>query len=481
MRRLVMTFGVMVLGLLAGVASARPDAAGAPARHDMTGRATPIDRALVDRGAYVARLGGCAACHTALHGRAYAGGLEIRTPIGAIYSPNITPDPRHGIGRYSFADFDRAVRRGVRRDGASLYPAMPYPAFARMTQEDMRALYAYFIHGVRPVSQANRPVEIAWPLSMRWPLAVWRALFTPAPAAFAPAPGEDPVVARGEYLVTGPGHCGACHTPRGFAMQEVALDARGGAAYLSGGAPIDNWVAPSLRSDPVLGLGRWSEEDLYYFLKSGRTDHAAIFGGMADVLAWSTRYFTDGDLRAIARYLKSLPAVPPARGDYVYDPSTAEMLDEGKIAGVAGAEIYLRECAVCHSVDGAGIPRLFPPLAGNPVVVTDDPTSVVNVVTNGGVLPPTDRAPSAVAMPAYGATLSPQQIADVVNFIRTGWGNDAPANVSPAEVARLRDGGKPISPGWNESGGGWLILLPQRYGAGWTFAPRTHAGIDDAQ
>jgi alcohol dehydrogenase (quinone), cytochrome c subunit len=440
------------------------------------------DQALIDKGAYVARLGDCVACHTALHGQAYAGGLEIKSPIGMIYSTNITPDPTSGIGQYTFEDFEQAVRHGVRKDGSTLYPAMPYPAFSRMTDDDMRALYAYFMHGVAPVAKADRPADISWPLSMRWPLSIWRILFSPSPIEFKAAPGSDPVVARGEYLVTGPGHCGACHTPRGFAMQEKALDASGGTTYLSGGAPIDNWVAPSLRDDPVVGLARWSEDDLYYFLKSGRIDHAAVFGGMADVVAWSTQYFTDDDLRAIAKYLKSLPSVPASQGTYTYDASTTDMLNSAKTASSPGGDVYLRECAICHRNDGGGVARMFPPLAGNPVVVTDNPTSLVNVITNGGVLPPTNWAPSAVAMPAYGKTLSPQQIADVVNFIRAGWGNHASASVTAADVVKLRDTGAPVSSsGWNPSSSGWLILHPQPYGAGWTFAPQTHSGVDQAQ
>ncbi|MFS3135300.1 c-type cytochrome [Gluconacetobacter sacchari] len=439
------------------------------------------DQALIDKGAYVARLGDCVACHTALHGQAYAGGLEIKSPIGTIYSTNITPGP-DGIGGYSFEEFDQAVRHGIRKDGSTLYPAMPYPAFSRMTQDDMRALYAYFMHGVKPVAQPNKANEISWPMSMRWPLAIWRTMFAPTPAEFKPTPGADPVVARGEYLVTGPGHCGACHTPRGFAMQEKALDASGGPVFLAGGAPIDNWVAPSLRDDPVVGLGRWSEDDLYYFLKTGRTDHAAVFGGMADVVGWSTQYFTDDDLRAMAKYLKSLPPVPPSQGNYTYDAATTDMLNAGKTASSPGADVYVRECAICHRNDGSGVARMFPPLAGNPVVVTENPTSVVNVVVHGGVLPPTNWAPSAVAMPAYAKSLSAQEIADVVNFIRTGWGNHAPANVTAADVAKLRDTGAALGGGgFGAPNNPWPLLHPQPYGAGWTFAPQTHAGVDQAQ
>ncbi|PZU08063.1 MAG: alcohol dehydrogenase [Sphingomonas sp.] len=441
------------------------------------------DPALVEKGSYVARLGDCMACHTAVGGATYAGGLKIKTPVGAIYSTNITPTAT-GIGDYSLADFDAAVRRGIRKDGSSLYPAMPYSAFSRMSDEDIKALYAYFMYGVEPVAQANKAVDIRWPFSMRWPLALWRKWFALEDGPFAAAPGQDPVVARGEYLVTGAGHCGACHTPRGWSMQEKAFDAKGGEVYLSGGAPIDNWVAPSLRNDPTVGLGNWSEEDIVQFLKSGRTDHAAVFGGMSDVVGWSTQHFKDEDLVAMARYLKSLPPVT-AKGHYAYDPATAQMLAAGAVGSNAGAGIYLKECAICHSNDGSGVARMFPPLAGNPVIVTENPTSIVNVVVNGGVLPPTNWAPSAVAMPGFKDRLTDKQIADVVNFLRISWGNKAPANVTAKQVMKLRTAGEPVATtAWGagtHQTSTWGVFHPQPYGEGWTFAPETHDGREKAR
>lgn len=468
--------GAAVAGLLAGtVLSTVPAQA----------QDTSADSDLIAKGAYIARLGDCIACHTGLHGKAYAGGLEIKTPIGKIYSTNITPSPKTGIGTYTLKDFDDAVRRGIRKDGSPLYPAMPYPSFARMTDSDIRALYAFFMHGVTPVEQSNKATEIPWPLSMRWPLGFWAKMFSPTPKGFTPAAGEDPVIARGEYLVTGPGHCGACHTPRSLTMQEKALDASGGADFLAGGAPIDNWIAPSLRNDPVLGLGRWSEEELYQFLKSGRLDRSAVFGGMADVVAWSTQYWSDDDLRATAKYLKSLPAVPAAKGPYQYDASTAKTLDSGNLSGKPGADVYVQQCAICHRNDGGGVARMFPPVAGNPVVVTDDPTSVAHIIVDGGVLPLTNQAPSTVAMPAYKNILTDQQIADVVNFIRTSWGHKAPANVSASDITKLRQQSMPISGAAWDAGSSptsnWGFSMPQPYGHGWTFAPATHTGVDAAQ
>ena len=181
--------------------------------------AAEVDQNLIKQGEYLARAGDCVACHTAKDGKPFAGGLPMETPIGTIYSTNITPD-KTGLGDYSFEDFDKAVRHGVAKNGSTLYPAMPYPSYASVTEPDMQALYAYFMHGVAPVAQENKASDIPWPLSMRWPLMGWRWLFAPAVADYQAAPGADAVVSRGAYLVEGLGHCGACHTPRALTMQE---------------------------------------------------------------------------------------------------------------------------------------------------------------------------------------------------------------------------------------------------------------------
>ena len=394
------------------------------------------DPALVRQGEYLARAGDCVACHTARDGKPFAGGLPMETPIGAVYSTNITPDRKTGIGDYSFEDFDRAVRHGVARSGDTLYPAMPYPSYARVSEADMRALYAYFMHGVEPVEQPNKASDIPWPLSMRWPLAFWRWTFAPEVKDFQAAAGQDPVLARGAYLVEGLGHCGACHTPRGLGMQEKALAASDGAAYLSGSAPLENWIAKSLRGDHRTGLGSWSEADLVSFLRTGRSERSAVFGGMSDVVVHSMQYMTDADLTAIARYLKSLPPADPSDQPHVYDESVAQALFHGDDSKT-GAALYVDNCGACHRTDGKGDARVFPALAGNPVVTGSDPTSLVHIVLKGGTLPATHQAPSSFTMPPFGWRMNDQEIADVVNFIRTSWGNQAPS-VSVDEVKRLR-------------------------------------------
>lgn len=406
-------------------------------------RAARLDRTsdaeLINQGSYVAVLGDCAACHTGPGGKPFAGGLPIATPIGTVYTTNITPDAKTGIGRYSLGDFERAVRRGVRPDSTSLYPAMPYPSYARMSEADIKALYAYFMGAVEPVAQPNRDADIAWPLSMRWPLTYWRWAFAPAVAEHAAALNGDPVLDRGAYLVEGPGHCGSCHTPRGLSLQEKALTAKDGQDYLSGGL-IDHYVASNLRGDALTGLGNWSEDDIVALLQTGRTSDVAAFGGMADVVTHSTQLMRDEDLRAIARYLKSLPASGRETG-FAYDATAATELAAGTVSA-RGALDYLNNCAACHRSSGRGYAETFPTLAGNPAVNGGDPSSLIAIVLNGGAMPGTAKAPTRFAMPPFADRLTDQEVADVVTFIRSSWGNKG-SPVTPREVERLRTATRP--------------------------------------
>ncbi|TAM93817.1 MAG: cytochrome c [Rhodanobacteraceae bacterium] len=389
--------------------------------------------ALVEQGVYVAKVGDCAACHTAPGGKPFAGGLAIASPVGTIYSTNITPDQDTGIGAYTYGEFERAVRRGVDRAGRTLYPAMPYPSYARVSDTDVAALYAYFMHGVQPVHQANHAEGIPWPLSMRWPLAYWRGLFAPRVPASVPSPVADPL-ARGAYLVEGLGHCGACHTPRAITLQEKALADRDGSLYLSGGIN-DNWVAPSLRGDAASGLGSVSKDGLVALLETGRSDRSAVFGGMTDVVAHSTQYMSDADLQAVADYLKSLA---PRRQETAvqYDPAAHRALFAGEVAAT-GAQLYVDNCAACHCTDGKGYAQVFPALAGNPAVNGADPTSLIHLVLAGGTMPGTQTAPTQFSMPPFDRRLSDQELAKVLSFVRTSWGNRAAA-VSAVQVRKLR-------------------------------------------
>ncbi len=397
----------------------------------------------VVRGAYLARAGDCVACHTAPGGKPFAGGLPMPTPLGTVYSTNITPDATTGIGGYSFEDFDQAVRHGYAKGKGRLYPAMPFPSYARISENDMRDLYAYFTQGVQPVQLAVPDNGIPWPLSMRWPLGIWSALFAPNPAkvqatADQAAPTADPLV-RGAYLVDGLGHCGTCHTPRAtLTMQEKGLTGSD-PLFLAGGAVLDGWQAKNLRGDDADGLGRWSAPDIAALLKTGRNPHTAVFGGMRDVVDHSTQYLSDGDLNAIAAYLKSLSPAKPGGPAYRYDDATAQALWRGDVRQ-PGAATYLDSCAACHRSDGKGYGEVFPALAGNSVVLTHDPHNVIAVILRGHQVPATRTRPSTFSMPSLAWRLSDQEVADVATFVRAGWGNQAPA-VSAATVAEVRKTG----------------------------------------
>ncbi|MFT3814953.1 MAG: cytochrome c [Acidovorax sp.] len=414
------------LGLMALAASAMAAEQGALSSKDPQ----------VLRGAYLARAGDCIACHTAPGGKPFAGGLPMKTPLGTVYSTNITPDPKTGIGGYSFEDFDKAVRHGVGKESASLYPAMPYTSYAYVKTADVKALYAYFMQGVQPVAQANKAVDIPWPLSMRWPLGLWRGMFAPSVTTDeTPVPDGDKI-ALGRYLVTGLGHCSTCHTPRGAAMQEKASDDKG-ADFLSG-AVIDGWLARNLRSDPADGLGQWSEQDIVTLLKTGRTDRAATFGSMAEVVEHSTQHLTDKDLSAIAAYLKTLPAAQPGKAALAYDNKAAKDMFNGT-AKSSGAIEFLNNCAACHRTSGKGYAGVFPALAQNASVNAQDPASVIRIVLQGATVPGTVAAPASFTMPGFADRMTDKEVADVVSFVRGSWGNQAPS-VSAQDVAKVRKG-----------------------------------------
>lgn len=396
------------------------------------------DAALVEQGRYLAAAGDCTACHTAPGGAPFAGGLAIASPIGAIYSTNITPDKDTGIGGFTLDQFDRALRHGIMPDGSSLYPAMPFPSYARISDDDVKALYAYFMHGVAPQHAANHATGIPWPLSMRWPLAIWRKLFAPAPDAppFDGARYADAQVARGAYLVQGLGHCGSCHTPRALTMQEKALDERN-PLYLSGGQVIDGWGAVSLRGDPADGLGRWSAQDIADVLKTGRNPHAAVVGQpMADVVAHSTQHLSDADLLSIGTYLKTLPASATSTAAFTPNEATAKALQAG-INDSRGAELYVDNCAACHRTDAKGYASVFPSIAGNATVMAQDPTSLLHLILAGSSMPSTATRPSNLGMPGFGWRLSDEEVAQLGSYLRSSWGNQAPA-VTAAQVRAVR-------------------------------------------
>lgn len=401
-----------------------------------------LSGSLSQRGEYVARLADCVACHTTTGGKPFAGGLKMATPLGAIFATNITPDKETGIGDYSMADFDRAVRHGIARDGHRLYPAMPYPSYAKLSDDDVSALYAFFMNDVQPVSQKNQNNEIPWPLNTRWPLALWNAVFTDN-RPYGETTTRDAQWNRGAYIVQGPGHCGSCHTPRGAALNEEAYD-ESNPLFLSG-ALLDGWYAPSLRGDTNTGLGRWTEEEVVQFLKTGRNQHAVVFGSMADAFNNSTQFMTDDDLKAVAHYLKSLPASPNGEGQvWQYVDTSTTALAIGNRANIPGAQTFAAKCSSCHGPDGRGQGQWIPPLAGSASSMAKFNASSINVTLNGSIRVVADGVPDSYRMPPFREQLTDQEIADVLSFVRTSWGNQG-GSVSPAEVRALREHTDPAS------------------------------------
>lgn len=390
------------------------------------------DANLIQKGAYLAHAGDCIACHTAPGGKPFAGGLGMQTPMGTIYSTNITPDSTTGIGNYSYGDFERAVRKGVRPDGTPLYPAMPYVSYAVVKDDDIKALYAYFMSSVGAVRQDNRPTTMPWPLSMRWPLAWWQIMFA-QPRDFATASADTQLV-RGTYLVEGLAHCGACHTPRGVAFQETALADGPNSRFLSGSV-LEGWYAKNLRDEDT-GLSTWSTTEIVDFLRTGRNDKTAAFGSMSDVVEHSTQHLSAEDLTAIATYLKSLQARQDRKP--TWEPKqdfTTAALKAGDF-GAPGALSYVEHCAVCHRMDGKGAPRIYPALAGNSMVFADDPSSLIQVTLAGGRMPKTPHDAMAFTMPGF-AQLTNREVAEVLNFIRNGWGNHG-SEITESEISRMR-------------------------------------------
>jgi mono/diheme cytochrome c family protein len=313
---------------------------------------------------------------------------------------------------------------------------MPYPSYAKVTDDDTRALYAYFMHGVQPVSAANKAHGIAWPLSINWPLAIWRKTYAPPVEPLVLSKYQGEALARGAYLVQSLGHCGACHTPRAVTQQELAQD-ESNPLFLSGGPVIDGWLAVNLRSNAAGGLGRWSEQDIIDTLATARNAHSAVAGSpMAEVVANSTQQMTPEDLKAMATYLKSLTPGPDEKARFAASDVTAKALQAGRDE-TRGAQLYLDNCNACHRSDAVSNAKVFPALAGNPSVLSDDPTSLIRLILAGSRLPSTKGAPSDLGMPGFAWRLSDQEVAQLATFVRQSWGNQAPA-ADAGQVAKIR-------------------------------------------
>ena len=369
----------------------------------------------VERGAYLARAGDCVSCHTAQDGAPFAGGLRLDTPFGYMLSPNITPDPATGIGRWTEAEFTRALRHGVNRDGKDMYPTMPFDFYTRVTDADVAALYAY-LKTIKPVRNTVVVNHLDFPFSLRFSMIGWRELYF-RPGVYQPDASRSASWNRGAYLVEGLGHCSDCHSPRNLL---------GGIEKNKdfSGAVIDGWFALDLSSDISTGLGSWTVDQIASYLKTGAVKgRTTALGPMAEVVRNSTSHLTDADRRAMGEYLKSLP--PESRLRTGRKPVDARQAQ--------GAALYLEYCSGCHQAKGRGIPGVFPPLAGNGVVLAPDPANIIKVVDNGIA-----ARGGYVPMPAFKTQFTDQQTADIANYVRTSWGNAAAPNATSAMVANMR-------------------------------------------
>ncbi|MFD1910635.1 c-type cytochrome [Halodurantibacterium flavum] len=396
-------------------------------------------------GYYAMRLGDCAACHTAEDGEQFAGGRPIESPFGTIYSSNITPDPETGIGTYSLDEFRAALYDGVRQDGAHLYPAMPYDNYRLISETDVRAMYRYFMEEVPATRNEIPENELPFPFDQRWGIRAWKWISLPE-AGWEP-PFEDDVLNRGAYIVEGPGHCGACHSPRTAWYAQDGTTARDD-NFLTGGM-IEGWTAPNLRA-PDSPPQRWSQEQLELILSTGRNAHASMVGEMALVVEDSLQHLTGDDITAIATYLRHIGSGGPAAGEpaplqepdvtafeRLAENETSVMLTSADPGMSLGARLYLDNCNACHFVDGRGADEVFPELDGNHLVTAPEPAGLVHMILYGDALPSTEARPKRIRMPGFAHRLSDEEVAELATWLRTAWSNRADA-VSAEDVADLR-------------------------------------------
>jgi mono/diheme cytochrome c family protein len=388
--------------------------------------ASAVDANLVERGRYLAVAGDCAACHTAPGKAPFAGGVAIASPLGTIHSTNITPSRTHGIGAWTLAQFGQALRAGVRADGSHLYPAMPYTAYAKVSDADTAALYAYFMRGVAPADTAPPPTRLPFPFNVRLSMGVWNWLYLDD-KPFAPDRARSAEWNRGAYLVQGLAHCATCHTPRNFLMAEQPH------RYLQG-ASLGSWYAP----DITPGKAGWDRAALVAYLRTGHAGNGATAAGpMLEAIDKSFSKMAPQDIAAIATYLHELPpgsrqAIRPAA------PPEVGPLPRGDVSEMAGRigageRLYRNNCASCHAVDGDGM-RGLPALRNHAVLKTPSADNVAMAVLEG-VWPEEGQG-----MPGFAAELSDQEVADIGNYVMATFGNSKVA-LDARRVGELRAGG----------------------------------------
>ncbi|ARU93921.1 cytochrome c [Tatumella citrea] len=387
-------------------------------------------QSLIAKGQYLSVAGDCAACHTTSGGKPFAGGLAIATPIGKIFSTNITPSKTSGIGDYSLQEFEKAVRQGVRKDGANLYPAMPYTSYAKISDEDMQALYAYFMHGVAPVDEKGPQTALPFPFNIRLSMAGWNLIFA-GDKPFTPDSNQSAEWNRGAYLVQGLAHCSTCHTPRNALMAEESGQALAGAS-------LGTWFAPNITPDAHAGIGKWSASDLATYLSTGRSPNGSQAGGpMLEAIDKSFSKLSQSDINAIVTYVRSVKPQSANAAPGQVPASAPVVSDFALMNGTAsdGAKLYEAHCSTCHQASGQGSNGL-PALYGNAALHRPVADNAVMAILDG--LTPTQGQ----AMPSFKTAMNDQQIATLTNYLFKTFG-DAGVQTTADRVKVLREGGAP--------------------------------------
>jgi mono/diheme cytochrome c family protein len=382
---------------------------------------------LIEKGEYLARAADCVVCHTAKGREAYAGGLAIVLPFGALYSTNITPDKTTGIGNYTDAQFLAALHRGVRRDGANLYPAMPYTSYTYITDADALAIKAY-LFSLAPVDAPNRPNTLAFPFNQRWAMGVWPALFN-ANERFRPDVEKSAEWNRGAYVAEALAHCGECHTPRNLAF---ALNNR----RKFGGALTAGWRAYNISSDKQSGVGAWTDEELIAYLVRGHAaGHGSAAGPMSEVVEESFGQMAPEDVHAIVAYLRSVPGSESSDLPAALAPAAPDSHKEGlATAESRGKQVYEGACVSCHGWSGISDISEHATLTGARAVNDPHGTNVAQIVLAGMKR----SSPSGVPeMPGFGAAYSDSDIAAVANYVTTRFGSSS-SNLSAHDIAKMR-------------------------------------------
>jgi mono/diheme cytochrome c family protein len=381
----------------------------------------------VKRGEYLARAADCLVCHTAPGGAQYAGGLAFPLPFGTLYSTNITPDKDAGIGNYSDEDFLNAVQRGIRRDGARLYPAMPYVSYTYITDADALAIKAYLFS--QPAVHADNPANtLTFPFNQRWSMIFWSLLFN-ANTRFAPNTAQSPEWNRGAYIAEALAHCGECHTPRNLAF---ALDNRRKFA----GAVAAGWRAFNISSDKDTGIGGWSDDEVFAYLANGHArGRGTAAGPMGEAVDQSFSRLAPADIHALVSYVRSVPAVTSSESATIAPPAPASPRDGGASANAAGRKVFEEACVSCHNWTGVSAISPFATIAGARAVNDPAATNVAQIVISGTVRHTPD---GIISMPAFGGAYSDTEIAAVANYV-TGRFGSAQSQITDKDVAALRN------------------------------------------